>query len=264
MRYKAMRRRVALTSHSFARPAGRINGPSLLNSQLSPKVAPQTFLMSKYNPLTFQLEGWFDKPLCDLPDAIRQRIAEEFLLTPWDSYSAEERRSVTIQLDYQNDPASKKERQDSWDNAKRALDINAEIAIWEAIYTPTALDLAKKETKLEALHQKLDRIKGKDFVEVGSIDTSPNPAQLKKEYLGDDDLQATGATNELLKRQGSTVRRNARKFATQAKYEKVQKEYRTLRKNNPDKSGVWCSLQIAKMKIGQGLKAETIRRRMKK
>ena len=216
--------------------------------------------MNSLDSLTLAFEDWFDKPLCDLPAALKQRIDSDFCLMPWDHLSAAGRRAVMREWDYQNDPATKKERLDSWDNAKRGLDIDAQIAIWEAISTPTALDLAEKENRLANLRQELAARKVNDLVEVDPINTLL-PNKLK---MGGKDLQFSGAANASVKRQGSTVRREARKLATQERHKKLQKEYQALRKNHPSKSGVWCSLQIANMKIGQGLSAETIRKYMKK
>jgi len=179
---------------------------------------------------------------------------------PWDHLSEAGRRAMMQEWDYQNDPATKKERLDSWDNAKRELDINAQIAIWEAISTPTALDLAEKEKRLAGLRHELAASKANDLLEVDPINTP----LLNKLKMGREDLQSSGAAIASVKHQGSTVRREARKLATQERHKQLQKEYKALRKKHPAKTGVWCSLQIANMKIGLGLSAETIRKYMKK
>jgi hypothetical protein len=62
----------------------------------------------------------------------------------------------------------------------------------------------------------------------------------------------------------SNARREARKLATQAKYESWRKEYRALRKKRPDMSDVWYAQEICKMKIAKGRAVETIRKNMKK
>jgi hypothetical protein len=62
----------------------------------------------------------------------------------------------------------------------------------------------------------------------------------------------------------SDVKREARKLDTQAMYKEWQKEFRSLLRKRPDMSDVSCSRQIAKMRIAQGRKAETIRKNMKK
>jgi hypothetical protein len=60
--------------------------------------------MSSFDSLALALEDWFDTPLADLPDALRKRVVQEFFPMPWDNLSADQRRSVALQLDYQHDP----------------------------------------------------------------------------------------------------------------------------------------------------------------
>ena len=220
--------------------------------------------MSSFDSFTLALEDWFGKPLCDLPATLKQRIDKDFCLMQWDHLSEAGRRAVMQEWDYQNDPATKKERLDSWDNAKRELDINAQIAMWEAISTPTALDLAEKENRLANLRQELDASKANDLIEADHVDTSPNPAQPKKLRIWGNDLQVTGASNVSKKRQGSTVRRENGKLDTQARHKAWQKAYQKEIKRRPNMSNVWYSQRIADMPIAQRRKAETIRRHMKK
>lgn len=111
--------------------------------------------MSSFDSLTLALEGWFDKALCDLPDALRQRVEEEFFPMPWDRLSAEERRRVALQLDYPDDPATEQERQFCSDFADSMLTIETKIAKWEAIPTLTASDLALQESQLAKLRPEL-------------------------------------------------------------------------------------------------------------
>lgn len=62
----------------------------------------------------------------------------------------------------------------------------------------------------------------------------------------------------------NTVRREARKLDTEAMREQWRKKYRELKKKNPDKTDVWISQQIAKLKIAQERDSETIRKEMTK
>jgi len=62
----------------------------------------------------------------------------------------------------------------------------------------------------------------------------------------------------------SSIRREVGKLNTQSLHESWQKEYRALKKRRPEMSDVWYSQQIAKMDIGQGRSAETIRKHMKR
>jgi len=62
----------------------------------------------------------------------------------------------------------------------------------------------------------------------------------------------------------SNARREARKLETQALHEGWRKEYRAQKKRRPEMSDVWYAQQIAKMTIGSGRSAETIRKHMKR
>jgi hypothetical protein len=62
----------------------------------------------------------------------------------------------------------------------------------------------------------------------------------------------------------SNARREARKLETQALHERWRKEYRSLEKHRPEMSDVWYSQQIAKSKMANGRRSETIRKHMKK
>jgi hypothetical protein len=62
----------------------------------------------------------------------------------------------------------------------------------------------------------------------------------------------------------SDAKRAARKLETQARYERWQKAYRSLKKQRSNKTDVWYSKQIAKQDIAAGRDAETIRKHMKK
>lgn len=120
--------------------------------------------MSSFDSLTVALEGWFDKLLCDLPDALLQRVEEDFWPMPWDRLSEAGRRDVTQQWDYQNDPATEQVRQFWWDHADRKISIMSQIADWESIATPTALDLSEQEKRLLELRQELDHLEAEVFV----------------------------------------------------------------------------------------------------
>ncbi|MGA9070668.1 MAG: hypothetical protein WB424_10465 [Terracidiphilus sp.] len=62
----------------------------------------------------------------------------------------------------------------------------------------------------------------------------------------------------------SDTRREARKLKTQALHESWRKAYRALKKRRPDMSDLWYSQQIAKLEIGKGRNAETIRKHLKR
>jgi hypothetical protein len=94
--------------------------------------------------------------LADLPQTLRQWLDDEFSPMPWDRLTAAGRRSITLQLDYQDDPATERERHFNWDWAERKHSLHAQIAQWEAVAAPTAGDLAAKESRLEKLIQDLN------------------------------------------------------------------------------------------------------------
>lgn len=114
--------------------------------------------MSNFDSLTLALEDWFDTKRCDMPDAIRRRVEIDFFPMPWDEMTAEQRRSVALQVDYQHDPASEQDRQFWWDFFARLSALKAQIAQWEATSTPTAEQLALRETRLKDLQQELARM----------------------------------------------------------------------------------------------------------
>ena len=60
------------------------------------------------------------------------------------------------------------------------------------------------------------------------------------------------------------ARREARKQATGARDQALQKAYRKLKRRRPGRTDIWYSLRIAKMDIAGDLNPETIRKRMKK
>lgn len=62
----------------------------------------------------------------------------------------------------------------------------------------------------------------------------------------------------------SNARSEAHKLATQALHQCWRKEYRAQKKRRPEMSDVWYAQQIAKMTIGSGRSAETIRKHMKR
>lgn len=219
--------------------------------------------MSSFDPLTLACEGWFDKPLFDLPDALRQRLEDEFWPMPWDRLTAAGRREVTQQIDYRADPAMEQVRQFCWDQSERMILITTDIAKWEAIATPTALDLAQKETRLTELRQELARTEAEVFVEGGPIESPRNPAQPNKRKTGSGHQPALADTTAVEKPRGSTVRRDARKLDTEALHKQWQKAYEAAKKARPNMTVSWHAKQIAKMPIAKNRTPETIRRILK-
>ncbi len=110
---------------------------------------------SEFTSLTIALDGFFDTRFEDLPDALRQRVRQEFFPVSWIGLSARQRREFTLQMDYQHDPDTENERQHWWDFFERMREVKDQIAKWETIATPTASDLALRESRLSELRSQL-------------------------------------------------------------------------------------------------------------
>ena len=114
--------------------------------------------MSDFDSLTWALEDWFNTALGDMPDPVRQRVERDFFPMPWDSLSAEQRRSVALQWDYQHDPATEQDQQFWWDFIERKRALERQMGEWETVATPTAADLTLKETRLAEIRRDLARM----------------------------------------------------------------------------------------------------------
>lgn len=108
-----------------------------------------------FESLEVALEGWFDRPVAELPEALRQRVEEDFFPARWDILDANQRCSVARQWDTQHDPAKAQERESSWNFFLRKREIEQQIESWKAVDAPTATDLAPKESRLAELRQEL-------------------------------------------------------------------------------------------------------------
>lgn len=111
--------------------------------------------MDNFTSLVAALEGWFDKPLRDLPVDLQRRITEDFFPMPWHQLSPDQRRSVALQWDAQNDPALEEERRFWWEFFDRRGELEARLATWKETAAPTASDLALKEERIAALEREL-------------------------------------------------------------------------------------------------------------
>lgn len=145
--------------------------------------------MSDFNSLTLALEEWLDKSLSDMPDEVRQRIKQDFGPIPWDDLNPDQRRSVALQKDYQHDPATEQDRQYWWDFFIHMDGIKAVIATWEAVSTPTASDLEKKDARLAELRRELAAIEQKernargDYLDIRSKRPETSPVSGKPDYI---------------------------------------------------------------------------------
>lgn len=116
---------------------------------------PVARTLAGYESLSGALEGYFDKPFGELPDAQRERVERDFFPIPWDSVTPDQRRYRAAEWDYQHDPATEQEREFWWQFFLRKDAIEEQIKKWTAVATPTAADLAQQETRLAALEREL-------------------------------------------------------------------------------------------------------------
>lgn len=106
------------------------------------------------------------------------------------------------------------------------------------------------------------------LVEKIEVEDGINPAfEKQSNFIKENPARGNTTINILVNppnNQASSAKTEIRKQKTQAMYESWQKEYLALKKgNDKNKSDVWCSEKIAKMKIGKGREARTIRKNMK-
>lgn len=125
--------------------------------------------MTGFTSLTASLEEWFDEPLSALPAALQQRIKEDFFPMPWNTLSADQRRSVARQWDANNDPALEHERKFWWDFFIRKGELEEQIARWTDTAAPTASDLDLKEKRLLALREELAQMESQERQDRGDF-----------------------------------------------------------------------------------------------
>ncbi len=130
-----------------------------------------------FDSLTLALEDSFNQPLADLPDTLRQRVEQEFFPMPWDNLSADQRRSVALQLDYQHDPATEQDQKFWWDFFQTVDRLKKQIAEWEVVATPTAAELALKEARLAEFKQELVRMDAQKRLARGDYYPERKPSQ---------------------------------------------------------------------------------------
>lgn len=143
--------------------------------------------MTTFNALTFALEDWFDTDLSELPNALRQRVEREFFPMPWEKLSADKRRSVALQLDYQHDPATEQDQKFWWDFFERMDGLKKQLAEWEGVAAPTAAELATKEARLTELKLELARMDAQQRTARG--DYYPVRASVQQKPLESPDSQ---------------------------------------------------------------------------
>lgn len=152
--------------------------------------------MSDYEPLAPAIENWLDKPLCDLPEPLSDRVTRDFV-SSWDSLTPEQRLSVAEQWDDQHDPTQEDIRNYWFEFYNRLGELDEKISQVDAMPTPTASDFVLKEEHLEKLRQERQEMEA-ELVKPAE----ETPAQRKRRL-------ESWYRQELLKRKGGALKRTA-------------------------------------------------------
>jgi len=104
---------------------------------------------------------------------------------PWDKLTADQRRSVALQLDYQRDPANEQDQKFWWEFFERVDGLKKQLAEWELVATPSAADLALKETRLAELKQELARMDAQKLLARGDYYPARKPSLAKAAPLAE-------------------------------------------------------------------------------
>ena len=82
----------------------------------------------------------------------------------WDHLSADQRKSVAWQWDYQHNPAAEPSKEFWWDFYQSKIALNEKIAKWKSVPIKDASDLAKQEARLAELEQELARMEQQELL----------------------------------------------------------------------------------------------------
>lgn len=159
----------------------------------------------EFESLTLALENWFDKDLEDLPEAERRRVERDFFLIPWDNLSADQRRGVARQWDSQHDPAMAP-HQEYWRQFFEHLyALKEKLEEWQGAATPTASDLALKESRIKVLEQEIERMETQQQLDRGDVlPASGHPDRDGEKLLANDFIAYPKALNILQERWNAT------------------------------------------------------------
>lgn len=111
--------------------------------------------MPDFESLEAKLEKWFGESSHELPASLRALVMSAFEPFSWDELSPDQRRSLTNQLDYKNDPATDTHQKYWFSFGVKRRELEAELEKWQLVAAPTATDLAQKESRIAQLKQEL-------------------------------------------------------------------------------------------------------------
>ncbi len=116
---------------------------------------------ASFESLTAELDGWFDKPLAELPNPQRNRVETDLPTGLWDHLSADQRRRWATDWDYQHDPATGDERVEQFNRFVEQDHIERQILELELMAAHTPLERESKMRQLVELRQQLDRVQAR-------------------------------------------------------------------------------------------------------
>ncbi len=115
--------------------------------------------MNNFVSLVAALGKWFDKPLDNLPENLRERMGGDIILLQlWNDLTPEQRRHTAAQWDYQHDPATADERTYYFDLFGQQDKIEREIREVGLLAASTPLERESKMRQLAELNTKLSGI----------------------------------------------------------------------------------------------------------
>lgn len=134
--------------------------------------------MSDCVPLVEALEGYFDKSLKEMPDALRRRVVTQFAPIGWDKCTPGHRRRLSKQLDTPPGPEiTEDERQTIGESIDREAALIKQYEKWEMVDTPTARDLEIQEVKVGELSREIAAMEERRLITRG--DYYPEPPNVK-------------------------------------------------------------------------------------
>ena len=115
--------------------------------------------MSNYVSLSEALEGYFDKPLKEMSDALRRRVATAISPIQWDACSPDFRRKIAIQLDTPPESATTEDEQQFLEELlERKNELEQELLILNKIPNPSVSEYVLKKSKKTEATREIDQI----------------------------------------------------------------------------------------------------------
>jgi hypothetical protein len=114
--------------------------------------------MNRFESLCRALEGCFDLPLEELPEYLRQRVAQDFFPRSWDALTAKARREWAELWDYQHDPSKEVQRASQLALMQHRHDLEELIDFLNSHPPQNFEELERKKSRLPQLAAELDQV----------------------------------------------------------------------------------------------------------